>query len=89
MRRLRVSEIAIKQLDAWKKKEPNTHKKIIQMIQEALESPGFGTGKPERLKHMYGAETWSRRINKKDRLIYDVEADTLTVISTVGHYFDK
>ncbi|MEC4047822.1 type II toxin-antitoxin system YoeB family toxin [Flavobacterium sp. SUN046] len=44
-------------------------------------------GKPEALKwDLYGY--WSRRINHKDRLIYKVENDIVTVyvVSAMGHY---
>jgi toxin YoeB len=46
-----------------------------------------GTGNPEALKYeLIGF--WSRRINQKDRLIYKVEHETVTVyvISAMGHY---
>ncbi|HTI59221.1 type II toxin-antitoxin system YoeB family toxin [Mucilaginibacter sp.] len=34
---------------------------------------------------------WSRRINKKDRLVYFIEHQvvTVTVVSAIGHYGDK
>ncbi|MBZ9652791.1 Txe/YoeB family addiction module toxin [Psychroflexus sp. CCL10W] len=49
-----------------------------------------GIGKPEQLKHNLSGY-WSRRINKKDRLIYQVVEDIVTVyiISAIGHYDDK
>ncbi|MEQ8241623.1 MAG: Txe/YoeB family addiction module toxin [Cyclobacteriaceae bacterium] len=52
--------------------------------------PYLGTGKPEALK--YDLEGyWSRRINKKDRLIYKVvdEIVTVTIVSAKGHYGQK
>jgi toxin YoeB len=52
--------------------------------------PETGTGKPEKLKFELTGY-WSRRINKKDRLIYSIEHHivTVTVVSAVGHYGDK
>ncbi|MDR3694285.1 type II toxin-antitoxin system YoeB family toxin [Mucilaginibacter sp.] len=34
---------------------------------------------------------WSRQINKKDRLIYTIEDNivTVTIVSAKGHYSDK
>ena len=34
---------------------------------------------------------WSRQINKKDRLIYKVKEETITIyiVSAIGHYGDK
>ena len=42
-----------------------------------------GIGKPERLKHL---NAWSRRINDEHRLIYNVDNETIHVISCRGHY---
>lgn len=62
--------------------------KITLIIQELSEHPYTGIGHPEPLKHQLSG-FWSRRINKKDRLIYQVfeEPDKLVVIiSALGHY---
>ena len=52
--------------------------------------PLIGTGKPEILKGM-GGNVFSREINKKDRLVYEVYEETVVVyvISAEGHYSDK
>jgi toxin YoeB len=64
--------------------------KIDRIISELYEHPETGTGKPERLKFDLSGY-WSRRINKKDRLIYLIEDQIIivTVISALGHYSDK
>jgi len=46
-----------------------------------------GTGKPEKLR--YQENTYSREINKGDRLIYTQEGDCLIILSCRGHYDDK
>jgi toxin YoeB len=60
------------------------------IISEWYEHPETGVGKPEQLKFDY-AGYWSRRINKKDRMIYRIDKDTVTVniVSALGHYYDK
>jgi toxin YoeB len=65
-------------------------KKADRIIDELYLHPETGTGKPEKLKFEL-AGYWSRRINKKDRLIYSVEHHivTVTVVSAIGHYGDK
>lgn len=65
-------------------------KKIAKILKELSETPFEGTGNPEALKHELN-EFWSREINKKDRMIYRVEEDIVTVfvISAIGHYSDK
>lgn len=65
-------------------------KKAEVIISELYDHPETGTGKPEKLKHDL-AGYWSRRINKKDRLVYFIEDQiiTVTVVSAIGHYSDK
>jgi toxin YoeB len=50
----------------------------------------MGIGQPEALKYELSG-FWSRKINQKDRLIYKVEEDIVTVfvISAMGHYNSK
>ena len=65
-------------------------KKIQTFLNELEEHPTTGEGQPEELKHnLLGY--WSRKINKKDRLIYKIEEEFITVIivSALGHYSDK
>ena len=65
-------------------------KKIDALIDELRENPYSGMGKPEKLKGSLSG-LWSRRINQKDRLVYKVEEDivTVTVVQAWGHYSDK
>ncbi len=64
--------------------------KLKSMLEELKFHPYRGTGHPEPLKHQL-VGYWSRRINKKDRLVYQVieEPDKyVVIISALGHYFD-
>ena len=65
-------------------------KKIAKILEELTENPFEGVGKPEALKHELSG-LWSREINKKDRLLYRVKEEivTVVVISAMGHYSDK
>jgi toxin YoeB len=65
-------------------------KKVEAIIAELYIHPETGIGKPERLKFEL-AGYWSRRINKKDRLVYLIENKiiTVTIVSAIGHYSDK
>jgi toxin YoeB len=40
-----------------------------------------------KLKHL-GGEVWSRRITEKDRLVYDIQSDAITIIACRFHYDD-
>ena len=62
-------------------------KKIARIVEELREHPETGTGKPEKLKHKYSG-FWSRRIDSKNRMIYRIEDEIITVLifSARGHY---
>lgn len=88
---IKYTDTALKHLRKQKKYgNKATLKKIDKLIAELKEHPYTGTGKPEELKNdLQGF--WSRRINQKDRLIYDVNEKVVLVrvISALGHYGNK
>jgi toxin YoeB len=65
------------------------NKQAIKKIKELLESishdPFKGIGQPEPLKRSLSG-TWSRRINKEHRLIYEMDEEVVNVLSLKGHY---
>ena len=69
----------------WQKQDPKIVAEINALIEECRRDPFKGTGKPEPLK---GDLTgfWSRRITKKDRLVYLYEAGTLYIVQCMYHY---
>ncbi len=65
--------------------------KVVNLLEELISHPRSGTGKPEQLKGYAQRELWSRRIDSKHRLVYEIKEDELIVlaISAYGHYDDK
>ena len=63
--------IAITSISKYKKSNPVQYKKLVKLLNELMEHPRIGTGHPEPLKSG-DSLTYSRRISKKDRLIYDI-----------------
>lgn len=65
-------------------------KRIDRIFKELSENPYTGIGKPEQLKNNLSG-LWSRRIDKRHRLVYQVIEQTVTVfvIAAKGHYEDK
>ncbi|MEY2971109.1 MAG: hypothetical protein RLZZ599_1482 [Bacteroidota bacterium] len=61
--------------------------KIEQLLNELINHPSTGTGQPEKLKHELSGK-FSRRINRKHRLIYEIDevAKTVYVLSAKAHY---
>jgi|AntAceMinimDraft_5_1070358.scaffolds.fasta_scaffold172351_2 toxin YoeB len=89
--RVEVSETARKHLSFFHKSGDKVIIKRIERIFEELgEDPYHGVGKPEALKHDL-AGLWSRRLDRKNRLVYQVVEQTITVIVVAarGHYDDK
>lgn len=62
--------------------------KIDTLMVELAAHPRTGTGQMEQLKHYKEREVWSRRIDKKHRLVYEIREHELIVIaiSAYDHY---
>lgn len=69
----------------WQSQDKKTLKRINRLIKDTQRNPFKGIGKPEPLKENLSG-FWSRRIDEKNRLIYVVNNNTLTVISCRYHY---
>jgi toxin YoeB len=80
---------AIEDIKFWKKSGQKTiQNRISRLIEDILQHPFTGLGKPEALKYeLIGL--WSREIDKGNRLIYEVIDQQIHVVSIYGHYFDK
>lgn len=80
---------ALEDYNAWRASDTKTCIRINRLLQEIIElGPLTGTGHPERLKwELTGI--YSRRINKKDRLLYRLQNGKLEIISCRTHYDDK
>jgi toxin YoeB len=90
MYRVEFSNEAKEDIKRLQKQSPANIKKLTKLIVELQEHPRTGTGQIEILKY-YEEETWSRRLDKKHRVIYRIQEEfvTVLVISAYGHYDDK
>jgi len=80
-----LTETAQEDLIFWQETSPGTLQKINALIESILKDPGSGIGKPEKLKYELSG-MWSRRINHKDRMVYEVESNTLIILQLRDHY---
>lgn len=88
---VKISEKALKEIKEHKRVgDKATNKKLQKILLELEINPLVGTGNPEPLKYNLNGY-WSRRLNKKDRLIYELKDEIVTVLilSAMGHYSDK
>jgi len=88
---IKFTKQAKKDLIKINKSGTQKDRKIMKTILKELEkNPYHGIEKPERMKYRVG-EVLSRRINKKDRLVYEIfEKEVLISVEQIlGHYNDK
>jgi toxin YoeB len=69
----------------WLHENPQTLKRINQLIKEIVRVPYRGIGKPEPLKHALQGY-WSRRINAEHRIVYRVVKGDLWIAQLRYHY---
>ncbi len=67
----------------WQSQDKKTLRKINQLIKDIERSGVQGIGKAEHLKYRSG---WSRRIDQKNRLVFDIKDGKLLIASCRGHY---
>ncbi len=87
---IHFSSHAKKSLEKYKKSNPVAFQKVVRLMPELEQHPRTGTGHPEPLK-AGDSITYSRRITGKDRLVYDVYDNDVSVliVDMEGHYKDK
>ena len=63
----------------WRTEDRKTLKRINNLIKDIERNGNEGIGKPEPLTGDLSG-FWSRRINEKDRLIYQIDGDTINIL---------
>ena len=70
----------------WQSQDKKTLRKINELIKDIERNGALsGTGHPEPLKYRPG---YSRHIDKKNRLVYDIKDSILLIASCRDHYED-
>ena len=84
------SETAWNDYIYWQKQDKKTLKKINDVIKDIERNKYTGLGSPEPLKGEL-AGFWSRHIDSKNRLIYNIDEihETIAIAQCRGHYKDK
>ena len=82
---LQFTEQAQEDLKFWKTHDVQKISRIKKLLNNIIETPFKGIGKPEPL--MFDLQGyWSRRINREHRLVYTVLDNTVVVIACRYHY---
>ncbi len=77
-------------LEDFRKGDRSSYVKCFDLLRDIAADPRNGIGKPEKLRYYEGREVYSRRVNKKDRMRYEIYEEELYVeiIACKGHYDD-
>ena len=86
--KISFEEQAWEQFQYWLTQDKKTLKKINKLLADISRNGHSGIGHPEPLK---GELTgfWSREIDEKNRLVYNIVDNVITIIQCKNHYEDK
>ena len=71
----------------WQKYDKATLERVNELIKDTVRNGHAGIGKPERLKGKL-SDSWSKRIDHKNRFVYRLKDGELHILSCRGHYDD-
>ncbi len=84
--KINYTKQAAEDIAYFKRHDVQVYRRIKKLIEDIIDSPFCGIGKPESLRyHLTGK--WSRRITKEHRIVYEVRNDEeITVYQCRYHY---
>lgn len=83
--RIKYTKHAASDIEYWRKKDKQIYKRIRCLLDDILEHPYEGIGKPEPLRHGLRGK-WSRRITREHRLVYEVVDHAVIIHQCRYHY---
>ena len=86
--KVQFSENGWEQFTFWLEQDTKTLKKINKLLSDISRNGYSGIGHPEALKGNLSG-FWSREIDEKNRLVYNIVDDVITIIQCKNHYDDK
>ncbi len=84
---VKLTSVAEEHMRFWQLNDDKTLNRIFALLDNMQETPYTGIGQPEALRHKLSGK-YSRRIDKKNRLVYSVdeEAQLITIYQLRYHY---
>ena len=83
IRRIVIAPAAREDLNWWRRTNPKRADRV-RRLEAMLLDPFGGIGKPEPLRGL--PNTWSRRIDQRNRLVYRVFDDRVELVAARYHY---
>ena len=84
-RRAVFSQQMLEDLNFWVRADRRVALRILRIVDDTLQDPSQGLGKPERLRGAL-AGFWSRRVTQEHRLVYQVTDDEIRFLQARYHY---
>jgi len=82
---LEFDQHALEDLSWWVERDRKTAVRIFKILTEIQSDPFQGIGKPKPLRRdLKGC--WSRRIDDKHRVVYEVFKDKIRILACRYHY---
>ena len=82
---LQFTDQALEDYQHWKTHDSRKAARIKKLLENIMETPFTGIGKPEPL--LFDLQGyWSWRIDREHRLVYKVANDMITVVACRYHY---
>ena len=83
-KKIRLTATALEDLEYWQENNPKIVQRISAILESILIDPERGIGRLEKLKYeLSGA--WSRRINHRDRMVYQIHPGAIIVLQLRDH----
>lgn len=84
-RKIFLTATAREDLVFWEQTNPRIVQKINTILASILVDPSGGIGKPEKLKYQLSG-LWSRRIDHRHRIVYEIQGDSVIVLQLRDRY---
>ncbi|MDI1242632.1 MAG: Txe/YoeB family addiction module toxin [bacterium] len=80
-----IAETFRDDLRYWAENDRKLLLRLLDLMEAIVGEPFTGIGKPEPLKYEISG-AWSRRLDKKDRIVYKVGDDLIEFLQARYHY---
>ena len=84
-RDLVFSSVFLRDLAHWTRENRRVALRTLRLVDAVLRDPFVGISKPEPLRGELAGH-WSRRIDREQRLVYEVRGDRVLFLSARYHY---